>query len=79
MRARTHVELPFGWNGRGGQVSLSRALGDLAQLGSEQGSIDGPCALERFSVDRDVDQGIEPAHRAHVARFGSLNAQVLGC
>ena len=61
-RARTHAELPLSWNGRVGQVSLSRVLGDLAQCGSQQGGIDGSCTLERFGVDRDVDQGIEPAY-----------------
>ena len=53
-------------------------LGDEASFGGEQGGIDGSRPLEGFAVDRDVDQGIETAHRADVAHFGPLNAQVLG-
>ena len=53
-------------------------LGNLPELGGEQGGVDGPCPLEGFGVDRDVDQGIEPTDRANVARFGPLDAQVLG-
>src|SRR5712691_5565543 len=55
-----------------------KALSDLASPGREQGGIDDPCALEGLGIDRDVDQRIEPTHRAHVARLGSFDAQVLG-
>ena len=67
---RTHTELPRCWNERGCQVSRNRALRNLAECGRQQGSIDVARALERFGVDGDVDQGIEPTDRANVARFG---------
>ena len=34
--------------------------------------------MEGFDVDREIDQGVERAYRADVARFGSFNAQVFG-
>ena len=55
-----------------------RRLSDEASLGGEQGDVDGPCPLERLGVNRDVDQRIEPTHRANVACLGPFNAQVLG-
>ena len=58
--------------------SASLSLGDLAKFGREQAGIDGARPLERLGIDRDIDQRVEPTHRADVARFGSLDAQVLG-
>jgi hypothetical protein len=46
-----------------------RRLGDLAELGCKQGYIDLP--RQAFEIDDEVDQGIERAHRAEVAGFGS--------
>jgi len=57
---------------------VGRWLSHFAELGSEQGSVDGPCPLERLGVDGDVDQGIEPTDGANVARFGSFTQEVLG-
>lgn len=51
-----------------------RLLGHKAELGSEQAGIDLPRSPKHFEVDREVDQGIELAHRAEIAHFGSLNA-----
>jgi hypothetical protein len=45
---------------------------------AQQGSIDPLSLLEGFDVDREIDQGVERAHRADVACFGSFNAQVFG-
>ena len=47
-----------------------RLLGHKAELGSEQAGIDLPRSPKHF----EVDQGIELAHRAEIAHFGSLNA-----
>jgi hypothetical protein len=61
-----------------GRFVVGRRLGHVPQRGHEQGGIDGPRPLEGFEIDGDVDQGIEVAHRAEVARLGPLNAEVLG-
>ncbi len=53
-------------------------LGEEASPGDEQAGIDGPRPPERFSVDRDVDQGIEVTDRVDVTRFGPLNAEIFG-
>jgi hypothetical protein len=53
------------------RVSIASRSGHFPELGSEQAGIDGPCALEDFEVDRDVDQGIKPTDRANVAGFGA--------
>jgi hypothetical protein len=55
-------------------LSASRWLGDLPDHGREQAGIDSAGPLERLGVDGDVDQRIEPTHRADVARFGPFNA-----
>ncbi len=44
----------------------------------QQGGIDLPCSLQRFDVDREIDQGVERANGADIERFGSLDAQVFG-
>jgi len=59
-------------------LNASRWLSDLTDRGREQAGIDGARLLKRLSIDGDVDQGIEPTHGAHVARFGPFNAQVFG-
>lgn len=60
------------------QMVSERPLGDLAELGCEQGGIDLPRPPKAVDVDGEVDQSSERAHRAEVARFGSLNAQIFG-
>ena len=59
-------------------LQASLELGDEAAPGREQAGIDGTGLLERLGIDGDVDQGIEPTHRADGARFGSLDAEVFG-
>ncbi len=66
---------------RGGRLTALGGrpwLSNLAEPGCEQAGIDGARSLERFDVDGDIDQRIEATDRVHVARFGPLNAQILG-
>ncbi len=57
-----------------------RPLGSTGQgeRNVQQGGIDLPCSLQRFDVDREIDQGVERANGADIERFGSLDAQVFG-
>src|SRR5713226_4299924 len=59
-------------------LNASFRLGDEASQRREQAGIDGACLLEGLGIDHDVDQGIEPTHRAHVACVGPFNAEVFG-
>ena len=87
LGAGAQLELPLRFSRRVGAVSVAHAgvgdrrLGQLAELGSEQGRIDLACPLKGFDIDRDVDERIETAHRADVARFGSESTPGLwpGC
>ena len=57
---------------------MGRLLSHLTELGSEQRGIDGPCPLERFGVDEDIDERIEASHCGPTAHLRSLNAQRFG-
>src|SRR5207247_3081540 len=53
-------------------------LAGQGQRKAQQGGVDLLRALEGFEVDGEVDEGVERADRAEVARFGSLDAQLFG-
>ena len=52
------------------------SLRHKAELGGEQGGIDLPNALQGPSVDDQVGQGIQVAHRVNIAHFRPFDAQV---
>src|SRR5712691_4403637 len=77
-RRRQHSPSGECEEGHGLTSRWDEQLGELAELGREQGSVDGTRACQRLDVDDDVGQGVEPLHRVALAHSGSFDAARLG-
>jgi hypothetical protein len=77
---------PLCWKRKGCEVDRTHPVRGQKTIGSacqrereaQQGSIDLLGPLKDLAVDREIDQRVERANGADVARLGSLDAQVLG-